>query len=324
VQYATANGTALAGVDYLAMSGTLNFSQGSTLTVTVPIIGKTLKEANETFFLNLSNPVNATIADNQGVGIIIDEDRAYPADFDRDLQSDLSIIRPGEVRGWYIFKSASSTPTILSFGAADDLAVPGDYDGDGETDPALFRPATGTWFIMSSLSGSIQTRNWGTWWITRSSDNGSYTVNFGISTDRLVQGDYDGDFQTDVAVYRDGTWYIRLSSNGSVVVQNFGLASDKPVSGDFDGDGKYDLAIFRNGGWWVLNSLSGTAGFIQWGQTGDIPVPADYDRDGTSDYAIFRPSTGEWFVLRSSNGSYFSVIWGQNGDIPIPAAYLPQ
>jgi hypothetical protein len=352
VNYATASGTAISGVDFIPVSGTLNFSSGTSLTVTVPIIGKSLKEANETFFLNLSGAVNATITDNQGVGIIIDEDRAYVADFDRDLYSDLSVFRPSE-GNWYIFNSASNSPNTVAFGTSGDRPVPGDYDGDGKTDAAVYRPSTGTWYVLSSLNSSVQITNWGasgdkpvqgdydgdgytdiaifrpstgTWWITRSSDNGTYTVPFGISTDRLVQGDYDGDFKTDQAVYRDGTWYIQLSSNGSVVTQNFGLASDTPVSGDFDGDGKYDLAIFRSssGDFWVLGSLTGTAGFVHWGQTGDIPVPADYDRDGTTDFAIFRPSTGEWYVLRSSNGSYFSLQWGLNGDIPIPAAYLPQ
>lgn len=353
VNYATANGTAVAGVDYLAASGTLNFGSSLTQTVTVPIIGETIKEANETFFLNLSNPVNASIVDSQGVGIIIDEDRAYVADFDRDWYSDLSVYRPGAAGGWYILQSASNSPNIVAFGTTGDRPVPGDYDGDGKTDVAVFRPSTGTWYVLSSLSASVQITNWGTtgdkpvqgdydgdgktdvavfrpstgtWWIIRSSDSGTYTVPFGISTDTLVQGDYDGDFKTDQAVYRNGTWYIKLSSNGSVVTQNFGLASDTPISGDFDGDGKYDLAIFRSssGDFWVLSSLNGTAGFVHWGQTGDIPVPADYDRDGTTDFAIFRPSTGEWYILRSSNGSYFSLQWGINGDIPIPSAYLPQ
>ena len=353
VDYATANGTALAGVDFLATSGTISFATGAVQTVAVPIIGKTLKEANETFFLNLSNPINAAITDNQGVGIIVDEDRAYVADFDRDWYSDLGIVRPGGLLGWYVLQSASSVPDIRAFGTNGDRPVPGDYDGDGKTDFAVFRASEGNWYVNSSLSNSVQIKNWGTigdkpvqgdydgdgktdfavyrpstgtWWITRSSDNGSSTVVFGISTDRLVQGDYDGDFKTDVAVYRNGTWFITLSSNSSVVTQNFGLASDLPVSGDFDGDGKFDLAVFRpsSGDFWVFRSLTGTAGFVHWGQNGDIPVPADYDRDGTTDYAIFRPSTGEWYVLRSSNGSYFSLQWGQNGDFPIPAGVLPQ
>jgi len=350
VNFATANGTAIAGLDYLSVNGTLNFASSGTQPVTVPIVGKGLKEENETFFVNLSSPVNGTILDSQGVGIIIDEDRAYVADFDRDYFSDLSIFRPSE-GAWYILRSSSATPSIVNFGLAGDRPVPGDYDGDGETDVAVYRPTEGKWYISSSLTGTTRIVTWGTtndkpvqgdydgdgktdiaifrpstgqWWILRSSDGTSSTVSFGIGTDRLVQADYDGDFKTDVAVYRNGTWYILLSSNGSVVIQNFGLASDSPIPADFDGDGKYDLAIFRNGDWWVIDSLTGTVGVLHWGQAGDIPTPADYDRDGTTDFAIFRPSTGEWYVLRSSNNSYFSLQWGINGDIPIPSAYLPQ
>ncbi len=75
VQYATANGTATAGSDYTATSGTLTFTPGlTTLTVTVPVLGDTTAESAETFVVNLSNPVNATIADGQGVGTIVDND----------------------------------------------------------------------------------------------------------------------------------------------------------------------------------------------------------------------------------------------------------
>ena len=75
VQYATADGTATAGSDYTAASGTLTFAPGETSkTVTVNILGDTVDEDNETFTLNLSNPSNATIADGQGTGTITDDD----------------------------------------------------------------------------------------------------------------------------------------------------------------------------------------------------------------------------------------------------------
>src|SRR4029079_1160246 len=52
VQYATANGTATAGSDYTGTSGSLTFAPGQTsLTVTVPVLGDTLDEADETFFV---------------------------------------------------------------------------------------------------------------------------------------------------------------------------------------------------------------------------------------------------------------------------------
>lgn len=42
--------------------------------ITVPVNGDTAKEANETFYVNLSSPVGATIADGQGLGTIVNDD----------------------------------------------------------------------------------------------------------------------------------------------------------------------------------------------------------------------------------------------------------
>ena len=77
VNYATVNGTAIAPADYTAKSGTLSFAAGATTeTITVAVAGDTLDEADDTFSVNLSGPVNATIADAAGTGTIIDDDAA--------------------------------------------------------------------------------------------------------------------------------------------------------------------------------------------------------------------------------------------------------
>ena len=77
MNYATANGTATAPAATTRRSPprTLTFTPGQTSkTVTVAVNGDTLDEANETFTVNLSAATNATIADAQGVGTIIDDD----------------------------------------------------------------------------------------------------------------------------------------------------------------------------------------------------------------------------------------------------------
>ena len=75
VDYSTAPGSATAGVDYTPVSGTLVFSGGiTTRTIQVPILGDFLQEGNETFFINLTNPLNAPILDGQGLGTIPDDD----------------------------------------------------------------------------------------------------------------------------------------------------------------------------------------------------------------------------------------------------------
>jgi hypothetical protein len=75
VGYATADGTAVSGQDYVGSAGTLTFPAGiTTQTLGVPVIGDLMDELGETFTVNLSSPVNATIADGQGVGTIADND----------------------------------------------------------------------------------------------------------------------------------------------------------------------------------------------------------------------------------------------------------
>nr|MDZ8001586.1 Calx-beta domain-containing protein [Aulosira sp. DedVER01a] len=75
VKYATANGTATAGSDYTATTGTLTFNPGDTSkTLNVAVTGDLTAEVYETFFVNLSNAANATIADNQAVGTITNDD----------------------------------------------------------------------------------------------------------------------------------------------------------------------------------------------------------------------------------------------------------
>jgi hypothetical protein len=75
VNYATAPGTALAGSDFTATAGTLTFAPGQTTrTILVRTLDDTLSEGSETFVVNLSNPVGATIADAQAVGTIADNE----------------------------------------------------------------------------------------------------------------------------------------------------------------------------------------------------------------------------------------------------------
>ena len=77
VAYATADGTATAGSDYTAKSSSLTFAAGQTSrALTVTIRGDTSVESDETFFVNLSNPTNATLADAQGLGTISNDDQA--------------------------------------------------------------------------------------------------------------------------------------------------------------------------------------------------------------------------------------------------------
>jgi hypothetical protein len=79
VNYATANGTAGSRYDYTGKRGTLKIPAGATSgQIIVPIKNDARHEAPdpEVFCVNLSHPKNATLADNQAIGTIWDDDPA--------------------------------------------------------------------------------------------------------------------------------------------------------------------------------------------------------------------------------------------------------
>lgn len=78
VTYATVNGTATAGSDYTAAGNTLVFQPGETSKpISVNILGDNVDEGvSENFTVQLSNPVNAALADGEGAGTITDDDEA--------------------------------------------------------------------------------------------------------------------------------------------------------------------------------------------------------------------------------------------------------
>ncbi len=75
VDYATADGTALAPSDYAAASGTVTFEPGADAkTIAISVVGDPMTEPNETFTVALSNPRNATLAKGTATGTISDDE----------------------------------------------------------------------------------------------------------------------------------------------------------------------------------------------------------------------------------------------------------
>jgi Calx-beta domain len=134
VDFATANGTAIAPGDYTASSGTVTFAPGETAkTVTVQVNGDTAVESDETFNVNLANASgNATIADAQGVGTIVNDDQPVIAPPSRIAIGDVRMAE-GDVgqtalRFTASLDQAQSAPVTVDFATANDTATaPSDY-----------------------------------------------------------------------------------------------------------------------------------------------------------------------------------------------------
>ena len=126
VDYATADGTAKAPGDYTAKTTTtLIFQPGQTAkTVTVQSVQDTLDENNETFRVNLANPLNATISDASALGTITDDDPPPTIT--------INDVRRVEGANPQRFTISLSTPSgkavVVDYATANGTAVaPGDY-----------------------------------------------------------------------------------------------------------------------------------------------------------------------------------------------------
>ena len=188
VNYATANGTATAGSDYTATTGTLIFNVNpgeTTKQITVPILGDTLAESDETFFINLSNAINATIADTQGIATITNDDNGSigntlpevegnntfataqviaTTSFNRQLVADIQDFNGSNISTTYdhvsILGTGDGTFDLYRFNALANTQLVFDIDNNNfDTILRLWNPNNNQ--LLSSNDDGIETGNTG-------------------------------------------------------------------------------------------------------------------------------------------------------------------
>jgi hypothetical protein len=152
VQYATANGTATAGGDYQARSGTLTIPAGRTTgTITVPVIGDRSPEPNESFFVNLSGATNATIADGQAAATIADDE---PRISITDVTKAEGRKNQTTLFTFTVTLSAPyDQPVTMSFSTLNGTATTGDNDYVAKTGTLTFAPGETTKTITIEVTG---------------------------------------------------------------------------------------------------------------------------------------------------------------------------
>ncbi|HEX6124569.1 MAG TPA: Ig-like domain-containing protein, partial [Pyrinomonadaceae bacterium] len=144
-------------------------------------------------------------------------------------------------------------------------------------------------------------------------------------TVQLQPADFDGDGESDLAVWRPstGVWHVNRSVDQQYSAHRFGGGEfgDVVVPGNFDGDKRTDYAVFRNGLWYIQRSSDSAVQIAQFGIAGDKPVQGDFDGDGKTDLSVWRESTRVWYVLRSTDGGYSAFQYGAAGDHPLAGDY---
>jgi ribosomal protein L35AE/L33A len=160
VNYATANGTATAPQDYAAVTATtLTFAPGTTTqTITIAVAGDVLTEANETFFVNLTTPVNATITDAQGLGTIVDNDAAPTVSINDVTVTETNAAGVNAVLTVSLSAASSQTVSVTYATANGTATAPADYTAAAAT-VLSFTPGTTSRTITVPIAGDLLDEN---------------------------------------------------------------------------------------------------------------------------------------------------------------------
>jgi hypothetical protein len=169
---------------------------------------------------------------------------------------------------WQVYDriiGAAPKPTrVLAFGAAGDRPVAGDWNGDGITDIGFVRGNVWTLSIGTTPIGPDTTVQQTIW----------RQFVYGLATDRLVVGDWDGDRVDGIGVVRGTRWYLRQRANAGKPAIGFTYGvrktkgkskkvkitlkpSDTPVVGDWNGDKSDTVGVVRASTWYLRDKNNG-------------------------------------------------------------------
>jgi hypothetical protein len=263
------------------------------LTVTADNKSKIAGQPDPAFTFTYSGFVNAETS------AVLDTPPACGVSGPHNTPGTYPIVCSGGVDNNYSFTYVNGTLTVtVNPETAPDL---------GPDTTGVFRPSNGLLYLKNKNE-------------TGFADIG---INYGIPGDYPVVGDWDGDGDTTIGVYRNGSFYLRNSNTIGVadVVFPFGAPGDQPVAGDWNGDGVDTIGVYRNGTFFLRNSNGpGAPDFVfVLGNPGDVAIAGDWNGNGVDTAGVFRPSNGALY-LKNTNATGFADIqinYGIPGDKPV-------
>ncbi|MFN5999838.1 MAG: Calx-beta domain-containing protein, partial [Dolichospermum sp.] len=216
VQYATANGTAIAASDYTSTSGTLTFNPGVTSQViNIPILNDSLNEANETFTLNLASPINASLGTAKTATTTITD----------TLSASVTTTLPGGVENLTL----TGTTAINGTGNANNNVFQGNsanntltgLDGN-DTYRFLANTALGRDTITETTTGGIDNLDF-------TGTTAAVNVNLGVATSQTVNSNLKLILSANNVIENatGGTGNDRLTGNALNNTLNGGSGNDQ-------------------------------------------------------------------------------------------------
>ncbi len=134
-------------------------------------------------------------------------------------------------------------------------------------------------------------------------------------------GDFDGDRQDGLCLYRSGSFLCDLKHNGRPVdgILFGGQPGDLPLLGDVNGDGRDDACLRRVRRFTCDTARNGGNGEVQiaFGLRTDLPLLGDVDGDGDDDPCLYRRDRFLCDTTHDGRRAEVTVIFGLPGDLPL-------
>ncbi|MFN5515704.1 MAG: ELWxxDGT repeat protein [Cyanobacteriota bacterium] len=278
VNYETADGEmAIAGIDYIPQSGTLIFNPGETSQIiSIPIIGESFIEDDETFFVNISNINNIVIADNQGVGTIVNDDVLLSV-------NDVAV-EEGEPNSnihfanFTVTLSSLSQETItVSYATADGELATADIDYTPQSGTLIFNPGETTKIISVPIIGDNLIENNESFFVTLSNpSNAIITDSQGIGT---IKND-DPLLSIDNVILSEGNEHIQYANftltltgpSEEIVTVSYATSDGELAIAGIDYTPQWGTVVFNPG---------------EISQTISIPIIGDYLEESNESFFVY-------------------------------------
>ena len=226
VDYTTEDASAtLVDNDYELTSGTVVFAPNDiSESITVPVNGDIVGEANEAFFVRLSNPTNATIEDNEAIGIILNDDG--PAS--RVSIDDVSLTEGDEDITLFVFSvnvvRENTQEVSVDYTTKDRLATVADYDYEPVSGTLVFGPNETTQLISVPVYGDTQAELHETFSVCLGSPTNSMLED-GEALGTILDDD-NGVYEGELIVITGGGgavnhYDIATGSDNGILIQDF-------------------------------------------------------------------------------------------------------
>jgi len=181
------------------------------------------------------------------------------------------------------------------------------------------QPTTDAVGVYRPNNGALYLKN------SNSTGYADVAINYGVSGDYPVVGDWDGDGDATIGIYRNGVFYLRNANTIGYadIVFAFGSPGDQPVAGDWNGDGIDTVGVYRSSAitFYLRNSNSAGAANMSFslGNPGDVGIAGDWNGDGLDTTGVFRPSNGALYLKNTNATGYadLAINYGLTGDKPV-------